>query len=202
MSVNFTLAASSRTVLGKGVRKLRRQKILPAVIYSSKVPSLPIQLKLSEFLSVFKQARETNVIQINLEDRSYNCLIHDVDLHPYKNEIRHVDFLAVDLKEKITTNVPLKFVGQSEAAKNSGAVLITNLDEIKVECLPDKIPDFIEVDLSLLKTLDDVIYVSDLPQTTDYVILEDPHQAVAVLGQAKTEGTDTENSENSAETNT
>lgn len=193
MSDTLTLNAQLRTTFGNSARKLRRQKILPAVIYSKKVPSIPIQVKLSEFLNIYKKAGETSVVNIILDDQKYDCLVHDLDVHPYKNELRHVDFLAVDMTEKTVASVPLKFVGESEAVKNIGAVLVTNIDEVKVECLPNKIPKFIEVDLSLLKNFEDVIYISDLPQSQDYRILEDSDQAVVVLSYAQEEITTEEN---------
>jgi large subunit ribosomal protein L25 len=179
----FKLSVQSRTVVGNPVRKLRRDKILPAVVFGNKVSSTNLQTSLPEFTKLYKLAGKTHIIEINNTDtgQKMNVLVNNLDIDPVKGGIRHIDFLAVNLSEKVVVLVPLVLVGESEAVKSQGAVVVSSMDEVEVECYPDKIPEQIEVDLSKLQTIDDVIRVENLPKSNDYTIVADPEQTVVSL---------------------
>jgi len=177
---HLTLKSELRTLTGHFVRKLRKQSIIPAVIYGKTLPqTIQIQIDLNTFIKLFRQSGRTTVIDVSFGDKSLPCLVHKVDLHPVTDVVRHIDFLVVDLKTKTTSDVPVTFIG--EPSKGSEGVLLKQLNRIEVEALPEKIPREIQVDLSKLEVIGDVIHVSDLEGGSDYVILTEPETVIATL---------------------
>jgi len=188
--IHNNLIFEERALIGNQVRKLKKLGIIPAVIYGKgRKESLHIQLNLNNFLKVFKVAGKTTVLDLTTEGDSNKipCLVHALDVDPVKNTLRHIDFLEVDLKKKITSFVPILFEGTSPAIKEFGAVLSKNVSEIEIECLPDKIPQNIIVDLSKMLTLDDVIRVEDLAKNADYEIISENDEVIASLVTATQE---------------
>lgn len=180
---HLKLETQTRKIVGNQVRKLRKQGLVPAVIFGKKYPSENIQLPLNSFIKLYRQAGKTNIVDVFIdENKKVPCLINDLDLDPVKDTIRHINFLAIDLKAKIDTLVPLKLVGVSPAIKEYGAILIQNLQEVEIRVLPEKIPSEIEVDISSLKDLNDVIHVGDLNnQIKDIEILTNVEETIVSL---------------------
>lgn len=158
------LTAEKRKTIGRKVKKLRRQGILPANIYGKKVKSLAVQLDLKSFLAAFKKTGETSVVQLKVksENKFRPVLIHNVQFDPITDQPLHADFYQVDLKEKVTTEVPVGLVGESPAEKEKLGILIQPLTEVEVEALPTELPDKLELDISGLKTVGDAVTVADL----------------------------------------
>lgn len=180
--IHITLQAQKRTIVGNCVKEIRRQNLIPGVVYGNKSESRSISVDKKEFYKVFKKAGTTSIVDLKIDsDKVIPCIIHDIDLHPVTEEIRHMDFLALDLKAKITTEVPVELIGEAPGVKELGAVLVLSMDNIEVECLPEDIPQSISVDVSCLKTLDDVIHVSDLPKSPKYDILNEGEESIASL---------------------
>lgn len=172
------------SVQPKGTEKakdVRINKKVPGVIYGSKEKNTPITANAKELRSLFAQAGHSNVIDINIEgsEKPIKAIIHDLQFDPLSDEITHVDFFAIDMKKKITTSIPIKLVGISEAVKTFGGMLITNRNEINIKCLPGDLMPFIEVDISSLATLNDSIKMKDLKVPETIEILEDMDQTVA-----------------------
>lgn len=186
MKQHLTLQVESRNLIGNQVRKLRKQSIIPAVIYGKKMPeTVQIQLDLNTFLKLFRQSGRTAVVDLNLGTKTFPCLVHKVDVHPVTDVVRHIDFLAIDLKQKTTASVPVSFIGEPD--KGSDGILLKQLNSIEVEALPEKIPREIEVDLSKLVNIGDSIKISDLISNQDYEILEDAESFIATLAQPQQE---------------
>lgn len=158
------LTAEKRKVRGRKVKILRREGILPANIYGKKVKSLAVQTELKSFLAAFKKTGETSVLGLKVkgEKKSRPVLIHNVQFDPVSDQPLHADFYQVDLKEKVTTEVPIELVGESPAAKEKTGILIQPLTEVEVEALPTELPDKLELDISGLKEVDDAVTVADL----------------------------------------
>jgi len=172
---HFQLSANTRTVLGNSVRKLRKQGLLPAVLYGQNFNSLPIQIDKKTFLKLYKQVGKTNVIDLSVDSQTLPVIVQDLDVDPVFGDVRHVDFLVVNLKQKVKVTVPIQYIGTPIGVKQLGAVLAVNLDELEIEVLPEKIPDFITVDVTNLTNIHDSISVADLLQVAqDYEILNDP----------------------------
>ena len=171
---HFQLSANTRTVLGNSVRKLRKQGLLPAVLYGQNFNSLPIQIDKKTFLKLYKQVGKTNVIDLSVGSQTLPVIVQDLDIDPVFGDVRHVDFLVVNLKQKVKVTVPIQYIGTPIGVKQLGAVLTVNLDELEIEVLPEKIPDFITVDVTNLTNIHDSISVADLLQVAqDYQILND-----------------------------
>jgi len=179
---HFQLSANTRTVLGNSVRKLRKQGLLPAVLYGQNFNSLPIQIDKKIFLKLYKQVGKTNVIDLSVDSQTLPVIVQDLDIDPVFGDVRHVDFLVVNLKQKVKVTVPIQYIGTPIGVKQLGAVLAVNLDELEIEVLPEKIPDFITVDVTNLTNIHDSISVADLLQVAqDYQILNDPETILVSL---------------------
>ena len=179
---HFQLSANTRTVLGNSVRKLRKQGLLPAVLYGQNFNSLPIQIDKKIFLKLYKQVGKTNVIDLSVGSQTLPVIVQDLDIDPVFGDVRHVDFLVVNLKQKVKVTVPIQYIGTPIGVKQLGAVLTVNLDELEIEVLPEKIPDFITVDVTNLTNIHDSISVADLLQVAqDYQILNDPETILVSL---------------------
>jgi len=179
---HFQLSANTRTVLGNSVRKLRKQGLLPAVLYGQNFNSLPIQIDKKIFLKLYKQVGKTNVIDLSVGSQTLPVIVQDLDIDPVFGDVRHVDFLVVNLKQKVKVTVPIQYIGTPIGVKQLGAVLAVNLDELEIEVLPEKIPDFITVDVTNLTNIHDSISVADLLQVAqDYEILNDPETILVSL---------------------
>jgi ribosomal protein L25, Ctc-form len=179
---HFQLSANTRTILGNSVRKLRKQGLLPAVLYGQNFNSLPIQIDKKTFLKLYKQVGKTNVIDLSVDSQTLPVIVQDLDIDPVFGDVRHVDFLVVNLKQKVKVTVPIQYIGTPIGVKQLGAVLAVNLDELEIETLPEKIPDFIPVDVTNLTNIHDSISVADLLQVVqDYQILNDPETILVSL---------------------
>jgi len=179
---HFQLSANTRTVLGNSVRKLRKQGLLPAVLYGQNFNSLPIQIDKKTFLKLYKQVGKTNVIDLSVDSQTLPVIVQDLDIDPVFGDVRHVDFLVVNLKQKVKVTVPIQYIGTPIGVKQLGAVLAVNLDELEIEVLPEKIPDCITVDVTNLTNIHDSISVADLLQVAqDYQILNDPETILVSL---------------------
>jgi large subunit ribosomal protein L25 len=164
------------------VRILRREGNLPAVIYSKSVSPISLEISQREFYKTYKLTGKTNVIDLKIgEKQTLPCIVHALDVHPVRGEIRHVDFLAVNLKEKVTASVPVLFSGESKAVKELGGILSTSINQLEVEALPDEIPSEIVVDISTLEAFDDVIRVENLPTSTSYKVQNDSDLVIASI---------------------
>lgn len=184
MQQTITLQAQSREVVGKKVNALRRQGVLPAVLYGHGVASTHLALDARAFEKVYKQAGESTLVDLVVGSGApVKVLIHDVAKHYITLKPIHVDFYQVKMTEKLTADIPLKFVGEAPAVKEFGAVLVKNLQEVKVECLPQDLVHEIEIDLSALKALRDAITVAQISASPGIKILNKPEETI-VLAQA------------------
>lgn len=174
-----TLKAEKRKVLGRKVKKLRREGALPANIYGKKVKSLAIKLPSTDFEKVYQTAGETGIVEIILGKQKRPVLISNVQLDPVTDKPLHVDFHQVDLKEKTTADVPIELIGESPAEKQGLGTAVQHLDEIEVEALPKDLPDKFEVDLSKLREVDQAVQVKDLAVDTKKVkVLAETEQII------------------------
>ncbi|MDP3953315.1 MAG: 50S ribosomal protein L25 [bacterium] len=181
------LKAEKRALLGKGVNSLREGGLLPAELYGRGVENVHLALSTTDFDKVYRAGGENTIVNIKFGDESRPVLIHDVQMDPVSQQILAVDLYQVDLKEKIITNVPLEFVGESLAVEELEGVLIKALDEVEVEALPMNIPHSIEVDISVLDDFSKSISVSDLKVSGDFIIKTDPETGVASVAEPREE---------------
>lgn len=180
------LTAHERDVLGRKVKQLRAEGIMPAVLYGRGQETLSLQIPTKEFEQVFEQAGESTLVYLSVGTASFPTIIHDVAKDPVTGQFLHADFHKVRLDEKVTAMVPLAFVGESPAVKNLGGVLVKNLTEVEVEALPQNLPHEIEVDLSSLAEFNDTVHLRDL-QLTDAALTGDPKETIALIQEPKSQ---------------
>lgn len=174
-----TLKAEKRKVLGRKVKKLRREGVLPANIYGKKIKSLSIKFPVVDFEKVYKAAGETGIVEIAIGKQKKPVLISNVQLDPVTDKPLHVDFHQVDLKEKTTADVPIELIGESPAEKQGLGTVVQSINEIEVEALPKDLPDKFEIDLSKLTEVEQTVQVKDLVVDTKKVkILAEAEQII------------------------
>lgn len=182
------LKTKKREVAGKGLQKFRKQGLLPAVIYGHKIAAQNLWVDVRDFSKVYKRAGESTIIELDIDDKNkVNVLIHDTQRDPLTNNPAHVDFFQVNMDEKIETEVPLEFVGEAPAVKELSGMLIKNIDNISVSCLPADLPAKIVVDISVLKTFDDHITIKDLEISAKVKVLSEGSTVVAGVAPPRTD---------------
>lgn len=182
------LAVQRRKVVGKQVRRLRREGWVPAVIYGHGVESLPIQVDQHDLRRALAQVGLSHLITLRLdEDQAPRvALVRGVQQDVLKQDILHVDFLQIQMAEKIRTAIPLHLVGESPAVEQQGGILLQGANEVEVECLPDHLVDAIEVDLSRLMSLEQELRVVDLTVPAEVEVLTEPQEMVVrVVGPSR-----------------
>lgn len=189
------LQVKNREGVGKNkARKLRREGIIPGVLYS-KGKAQSVMTSSRDFDIVYKAAGTSTIIDLELEGETVPSLIKEVQMHPYKKQYLHVDFQKVNMNELVKVTVPIALVGK-ENIRVQPSVLMQQLDEIEIECLPKYIPETAKVDVSNID-FNTPIYVSDLDVFKDenITVLEEPNVLVATLVQAAEEEETTEEAE-------
>ena len=161
---NFKLDASVRTDLGKGAsRRLRREDKLPGIIYGGEEAPVSITLDHNKVNnSADFEAFYSHVLEINLDGKVVEVLVKDMQRHPFKPKITHIDFQRVIAGQDVHTNVPLHFVNEEKsAAVKAGGIAEHHVTEIEVTCLPKNLPEFIEVDMAGVE-MGQTLHLSDL----------------------------------------
>ena len=188
MTDKIKLEAQKRTLFGKKVKKLRQQDLVPANIFGKNLESVAISVPQLELKRIYRQAGETSVISLSLGDEKQTrpVLISNIQLGPIDKKVLHVDFRQVDLTQKITANVPVELVGESDAV-TQGAILVTLKNEIEVEALPNDIPDKIQLDITSLNQIGDSLTVADIKLDQNKVKITLEAEEVIVLIQEPTQ---------------
>ena len=159
------VTATTRSAQGTSAsRRLRRADKVPGIIYGGKAQPTAIEVEHNPmFHALRKEKFHASILEMDLDGKSERVLLRDFQMHPYKPQVLHIDFQRVAEDEAIHMRVPLHFVGEenSPAVKLNGAIISHVLSQVDVACLPRDLPEFIEVDLSGIKSTD-VLKVSDL----------------------------------------
>ena len=169
------------------VVELRNQGKIPAVLYGRQVENINLEVDSHEFEKAYKEAGESTIISLKIGDDMRNVLIHDVQFDPLTDKASHIDFYQVRMDEKITVSVSLIFIGESPAVKDLGGILIRNIHEIEVSALPKDLPHEIKVDISVIKTFDDHIYIKDLPIPSGVEVSAEANEIVASVVAPRSE---------------
>jgi len=159
------ITATSRKVEGKGAsRRLRRSGQVPAIVYGAKATPETVQIEHNHlWLASQNEWFYSSILSLDNDGKTESVLLRDMQRHPFKQQILHLDFQRIDENVAIRANVPLHFLNQdiSPAGKTAGVVVLHELNEIGVSCLPKDLPEFINIDLSSL-ALGDIIHLSQL----------------------------------------
>lgn len=187
MSKTITLKATVRELVGKKAKQLRKQDMIPAVMYGNKIASQNLAVNYLDFQRVYSKAGESTLIEVEVAGKKANVLIHDIQLAPMSGRYTHIDFFQVNMKEEVETEIPLEFVGESAAVKALGGILVQNMDAIPVKCLPADLPEKFVLDLSMLATFDDVISAGNLKTSDKVEIMLEDETVIAMVSQPRSE---------------
>lgn len=176
MADTYTLEAQRRTVTGKHVKYLRRQDLVPAVIYGAGSEPVSISCARRTLEIVLANAGSTHLIEVSVEGAPHNTLVREVQRDKIRRDIMHVDFLQVDLTKLLRTDVQIVLIHAPKLAAD--LMLAQNLLSVEVECLPTNIPDHVELDISSLLTPGARLTVADLPPLPNVTILGDPAEVI------------------------
>ena len=172
-----------RPILKASIReKIDRDGKIPAVVYGSGVKNSSIEVDTKDFLNVYEEAGDSSLVDLEItrgkKKEVSTVLIHDLERDGVSDEIEHIDFLSVDMKKSVKTEVRLDFVGDSPAVAEGG-VLVQNTSSVEVEALPGDLPKLIEVDVSVLAEIGSSLKVSDIKMPDGVTLLSDVGQTIA-----------------------
>lgn len=185
MAIEIT--CKTREVLGKKVAALRRQGLTPVHLFGHGVESLSLECDSNELRGVLAQSGTTRLIDMKVDkSKAHKVLVREVQKNPIKGDLLHVDFYQVNMKEKVKLQIPVHFVGEAPALKNvKGTVLSHEVTYLNIECLPDAIPDRIDVELSSLVGEGDAIHVKDITVPEGIVVTDHEGQLIARVSVPK-----------------
>lgn len=182
----ITLTATAREA-GKAAERLRREGFVPAVIYGHGVTPKNVAVSALDFSRVYKNAGENSIVEITLEGKKVNVLIHDTQFDSLSGKPQHTDFFQVRMDEMVEAEIPVEYVGESPVVREQGGILVKLLEAIEVSALPADLPHSIEIDLSLLKAFDDHIKVSDVVLSDKVKVLSEPETLIVSIEAPRTQ---------------
>jgi large subunit ribosomal protein L25 len=181
MKEQITIKVATRDEKGKGsARKLRSKKSIPAVLYGHKIDPLMLSIENSEMTRILKSGGDATLIKVQIDNKGKTdeklVMIREVQRHPVKNNILHLDLFAVNVKEKIHAPVHIRLIGEAPGVK-LGGILRQIVREIEVQALPTEIPQSFDIDVSGLE-IGDSLHVSDLTIPDNVKVLAEEHSAI------------------------
>ena len=185
----LTLEASKRDILGKKTRFLRRQGITPAHLFGHGLESVALQCDTAKLQRLIARAGRTRLIALGVEGdkEPKSVFIKEIQRDARTGELLHVDLFQVSKAEKVRVDVPIILVGEAPAMRGKEYTLTHSLTSLSIECLPDKLPPQIEVDLSPLVEVGQAIYVRDILFSPDITVHNDPDLTVVKVSEVKVE---------------
>jgi large subunit ribosomal protein L25 len=179
------LKATKRDVLGKKNRFLRRQGFTPAHLFGHSLASLALQCDTVELRKVISHAGTTRLVSLKIEgDREAKAVfVREIQQDALTRQIMHVDFYQVRKGEKMTMDVPIILIGEAPAMKGKGRILNRGVTQLAIECLPEKVPPQIEVDISVLLEMDQAIHVKDIKLDPEIAVRTEPELLVAKVSE-------------------
>lgn len=184
----LNIKAQTRELTGKKVKALRRSGLVPASIYSHGEPATTISMDALEFEKVNDKAGTSTLVNLKVDEKNpIKIIIKDAQLNPVTGKVIHADLYKVRMDEKIKTEIPLEFVGESDAVEQLDGTLVKNKDSIEVECLPTDLVSEVKIDISSLKTFEDQITIADLLLPKGFEVLDDPEEVVCFVEEPRSE---------------
>jgi large subunit ribosomal protein L25 len=183
--MDFTLEAMPRTTVGRHVSELRRQGLVPGVVYGHSVKPLTVEIPGKDFAKMFHRAGRSHLLQLKIEGEraARPVLIRELQINPRTSEPVHVDFFQVNLLEKLNVQVPVVLVGEAPATRFNAGELLHLVHQLEVSCLPNAIPGEIDIDISGLAEIDDAVRLSEiaLPEGVELTGTIDPEEVIAKI---------------------
>ena len=178
----FEINAQKRIITGKKVQALRNDALIPASIYGIS-GNINISLDKKDFLSIFKKAHYTQIIDLLIDKNKHNVLVSEIQTHPVTEDLLHVSFHEISLSKRITAEVPIEIEGIAPAIKMYGGVLVQNFHHVEVISLPNLIPQNITIDISELSEIGDSITFKEisLPSGVELTTMEEEEIENAIV---------------------
>jgi large subunit ribosomal protein L25 len=175
------LKADKRDTTGKATRRLRREGKLPAVVYGQRAAT-SVEMETLDFERVYARSGKTQLIDLIVDSgRPSKVLVKEVQISPRYNTLLHVDFHQVSLRERLQVEVPVSVTGEAEPVRAGEADVLQVLHSVRVECVPTKIPEVVEVDISGLAEVDDAVRLSDLQLPEGVSVVGDPDEVIVKI---------------------
>lgn len=183
MPEQVTFAAQRRNIMGKAVRRLRREGLIPANVYGHNRESIPIQINALDFGRFLKTHGPTTILRLNLGDGAAGemAVVRHVQHEPRTSDIQHVDFMHVEMTEPIHARIPIHIEGEAPAVKLTDGILLHLAEAVDVEALPTALPDAVTLDVSGLQAINDSLHVSDLHIPSGVKVLTDAAEPVVKI---------------------
>jgi large subunit ribosomal protein L25 len=178
----YELEAQTRTIVGKKVKRLRREGLVPISVYGKKIDSVNLQVPYRPLQVMLSHAGGTHLIDLKVDGKTTTVVAREVQRDPVRRDILYVDFVAVDKDTRLSAEVPIHFVGESPAVDAFNGVILTGATSITVNSLATQIPEFIEVDLSTLTKIGDSISVADLTLPEGAISESSPEEMIVRVG--------------------
>jgi len=169
------------------VGALRRAGKLPAVLYGHGIESTPVMLDAHEAALKLSHLTSSSLMMIDLDGKEYPALVREKQRDYLKNRLLHVDFQVISMTEKVTAKVGIELTGTAPAVKEFSAVIVTVLNELEVECMPQDLPERVTVDISGLTEVGTAIHVRDVVISDQVKILDDPAETIVVASATRAE---------------
>lgn len=195
----ISLALEERSVIGKQVRGLRREGLVPAVIHDHGKESLHVMAPYAEISKAYQNAGKHHTVDLTLGTKKFMALIKDVDFDPRKHMVRHVVFNAIKADEKQQTEVPVRYIEGEIPAEKAGHMVIRSLEAVEIEALPKDLIDELTVDVSRLTEIGDKVTVADIKVPAGVVILTELEHAIATVEETKAQMSEDAEAEAEAE---
>lgn len=173
--------ANHREVIGKKVKKLRREGELPAIVYGHNIEPISISLDYRAASKTLDSISPSALVVLDIDGEKHYTLVRDKQRNPVRRTIVHVDFQAVSLTETVRADVSIKLIGEAPAIETYLGIVVPSLEQISIETLPTNLPESFEVDISGLTEIGDSILVGDLSAPEGVEILNDPEDVVVVV---------------------
>jgi large subunit ribosomal protein L25 len=182
------ISAESRNAEEASAKDLLKEGLVPGVVYGHGFEAVSIKVGKKEFASVLKGAGESSLINLVVGGKEVgNVVIKDYQEDPITGEIIHFDLHKIKMTEKLVVNVDINFIGESPAVKNEGGIIVTGQDSIEIRCLPADLIHEVDVDMSKLEHVDDIIRVKDLNIPANVEILDEEENVIVSVEPQRTD---------------
>ena len=179
-TASISLELSPREVLGKKVKRLRQQGVIPVHLYGPGVDPQPLQCETTKLVDVLVRAGGNTAVTVTVQggQETHLAFAREIQWDPRRDDILHVDFLAVDASRPVSAQVPITLIGESPGARTAGGTVMQQLRDLNVEALPLEVPRELELDLTMLTEPDGVLRAADIGIPGNVTLLTDPEDVV------------------------
>ena len=185
MTKKFILQANKRQHSASATRS---KDSVPAILYGHGIETQNIAIDIKEFIKLYHDAGSTSLVSLHINGgEEHPVLIREVQYHPVRSQVLHIDFYQINMDEEIRADVPLIFTGEAPAVRDAGGTLVRNMDQVDLSALPVNLPHDIEVDISILDNFEKVIRVADLKLPEGVELHHEDNDVIALVQAPKTQ---------------